>query len=55
MNNNEIRDYRVIAISEPYTRMIEKIIITSPMGHSYWTKMIPTERHEGKWPIRSML
>ena len=55
MNDNEIRDYGVIAISEPYARMIENTMITSPMGHSYWTKMIPTERHEGRWPIRSML
>ncbi|QGA14933.1 hypothetical protein EYB26_005087 [Talaromyces marneffei] len=55
MNDNEIRDYGAIAISEPYARMIEKTMITSPMGHSYWTKMTPTERHEGRWPIRSML
>jgi hypothetical protein len=55
MNDDRIRDYGVIAISEPYARMIENTIVTSPMGHSYWTKMIPTERHDGKWPIRSML
>ncbi|KAE8551008.1 hypothetical protein EYB25_007240 [Talaromyces marneffei] len=55
MNDNKIRDYGVIAISEPYTRMIGNTMITSPMGHSYWTKMIPTERYEGRWPIRSML
>jgi Zn-dependent protease len=51
MNDNEIRDYRVIAISELYAQMIKKIIITSLIGHSYWMKMIPMERHEGRWPI----
>uniref|UniRef100_A0A093ULR6 Retrovirus-related Pol polyprotein from type-1 retrotransposable element R1 n=1 Tax=Talaromyces marneffei PM1 TaxID=1077442 RepID=A0A093ULR6_TALMA len=55
MNDNKIRDYGAIAISEPYARMIENTLVTSPMGHSYWTKMIPTERQEGRWPIRSML
>ena len=55
MNDNKIRDYGAIAISEPYARMIENMIVTSPMGHSHWTKMIPTERREGRWPIRSML
>lgn len=55
MNDNKIRDYGAIAISEPYARMIENTLVTSPMGHSYWTKMVPTERQEGRWPIRSML
>ena len=55
MNDNKIRDYGVIAISEPYARIIENTVIISPTGHNYWTKMTPTERHEGRWPIRSML
>jgi hypothetical protein len=55
MNDNKIRDYGVVAVSEPYARIIENTVVTSPMGHSYWTKMIPTERHDGRWPIRSML
>ena len=55
MNNDKIRDYRVVAVSEPYAWIIEDTVVTSPMGHSYWTRMIPTERHDGKWPIRSML
>ncbi|KAJ6437529.1 tyrosinase [Purpureocillium lavendulum] len=25
------------------------------MWHSNWTKMIPTQQHDGPWPIRSML
>jgi Endonuclease-reverse transcriptase len=55
MNDEEIREYGVVAISEPYARMIEKTVVTSPMGHHNWMKMIPTERSETRWPIRSML
>jgi hypothetical protein len=55
INDDKIRDYGVVAISEPYARIIEDTVVTSPMGHSYWTKMIPTKRHDRRWPIRSML
>lgn len=55
INNDKIKDYRVVAVSEPYTRIIENAVVTSPMGHSYWTKMISTERYDRRWPIRSML
>jgi hypothetical protein len=55
MNDKEIRDFGVVAISEPYARIIENMVVTSPMGHHNWTRMIPTERREAIWPIRSML
>ena len=55
MNDKEIRDFGVVAISEPYARIIENTVVTSPMGHHNWTRMIPTERREARWPIRSML
>jgi hypothetical protein len=35
MNDDKVRDYRVIAISEPYARMIKDTMITSPIGHKY--------------------
>ena len=35
INNNKIRDYRVIIISEPYAQIIKNIIIISLIGHSY--------------------
>jgi hypothetical protein len=55
MNDKEIRDFGVVAISEPYARIMENTVVTSPMGHHNWTRMIPTERREARWPIRSML
>jgi hypothetical protein len=30
-------------------------VITSPMGHQGWTAILPSERHEGRWAVRSML
>ncbi|EED17170.1 hypothetical protein TSTA_022240 [Talaromyces stipitatus ATCC 10500] len=48
MNDDKIRDYGVVAT-------IENAMVTSLMEHSYWTKMIPTERYDGRWLIRSML
>ncbi|KJZ71568.1 hypothetical protein HIM_09037 [Hirsutella minnesotensis 3608] len=40
---------------EPYARNIGGEVVTSPMGHHNWTKMIPTCARDGLWPIRSML
>ena len=51
INDDKIRDYGAIVISELYARMIKNTIVTSPMGYSYWTKMIPTEKHDRRWLI----
>jgi endonuclease/exonuclease/phosphatase family metal-dependent hydrolase len=55
MNDPDLKNYGVLAISEPYARKRDGKIITSPMGHSNWTKIIPTHIHEARWPVRSML
>ncbi|KAJ6436626.1 reverse transcriptase [Purpureocillium lavendulum] len=55
MNDVELKDYGVLAVSEPYARLVDGRVVTSPMWHSNWTKMIPTQQHDGPWPIRSML
>ena len=58
MNDSEIREFGALAVSEPHAQIIDDMVITSPMGHSNWTKMIPTtrrEKSESRWPIRSML
>lgn len=55
MNDETLKDYGVLAVSEPYARLVDDMVVTSPMWHSNWTKMIPTQRHETLWPIRSML
>ena len=55
MNDADLKDYGVLAVSEPYAKKIDGKVVTSPTGHSNWTRMIPTHTHDAPWPIRSML
>jgi hypothetical protein len=55
MNDEEIRSAAVLAIQEPHARRIQGRLLTTPMGHHKWTKMVPSSFREGRWPIRSML
>jgi ribonuclease HI/exonuclease III len=55
MNDQEIQDTTVLAIQEPQARRIQGRLLTTPMGHHKWTKMVPSTWREGRWAIRSML
>jgi hypothetical protein len=55
MNDEEIQDAAVLAIQEPQARLIKGRLLTTPMGHHKWTKMVPRTFAEGRWAIRSML
>ncbi|KAM4063306.1 endonuclease-reverse transcriptase domain-containing protein [Hirsutella rhossiliensis] len=55
MNDEDLKDYGVLAVSEPYARMIDGKVVTSPRMHSNWTRILPTHMSDGPWPIRSML
>jgi len=55
LNDKGLKDYIALAISEPYARTIDGSVVTVPMGHYNWTKLIPTTRRDTAWPIRSML
>ena len=55
MNDEEIQDATVLAIQEPQARRIQGRLLTTPMGHHKWTKMVPSTWREGRWAIRSML
>ncbi len=55
MNDAAFKDFAVLALSEPFARNIDGEVMTSPMGHHNWTKMIPTCARDGLWPIRSMI
>jgi hypothetical protein len=55
MNDAATRDATVMAIQEPQARRIQGRLLTTPMGHHKWTKMVPSTWREGRWAIRSML
>ncbi|OAQ59776.1 transposon I factor [Purpureocillium lilacinum] len=55
MNDGDLKEFGVIAVSEPYARTVDGRVTTSPMGHRNWTKMVPTSTHNAPWPIRSLL
>ncbi len=55
MNDEEIQHATIIAIQEPHARRIHGRLLTTPMQHHKWTKMVPSTYREGRWPIRSML
>ncbi|KAJ6163833.1 hypothetical protein N7497_003812 [Penicillium chrysogenum] len=55
MNDEQTRDAAVLAIQEPQARRIHGRLLTTPMGHHKWTKMVPSAWREGRWAIRSML
>ncbi|EAQ87075.1 hypothetical protein CHGG_08328 [Chaetomium globosum CBS 148.51] len=49
LNDEGLKDFAVLAISEPYARLIEGSVTTVPMSHHNWTKLIPTTRRETTW------
>jgi ribonuclease HI/exonuclease III len=55
MNDEEMQDVTAIAIQEPHARRMQGRLLTTPMLHHKWTKMVPSTWREGRWPIRSML
>ncbi|KJZ69210.1 hypothetical protein HIM_11410 [Hirsutella minnesotensis 3608] len=55
MNDEDLRDYGVLAVSEPHARKIDGKVVTSPMMHSNWTRILPTYTRDAPWPTRSML
>ena len=55
LNDEALRDYAAIATQEPHARKIDDALITTPMSHPNWTKLVPTIQREEKWLIRSML
>jgi hypothetical protein len=55
MNDEQTKDVVALAIQEPQARRIQGRLLTTPMGHHKWTKMVPSTWREGRWAIRSML
>jgi len=55
MNDEEIQNAAVLAIQEPWARRIQGRLLTIPMSHHKWAKMVPSTWREGRWAVRSML
>ena len=55
MNDDEMHDATVLTIQEPQARRIQGRLLTTPIAHHKWTKMVPSTWREGRWAIRSML
>ena len=55
MNDEQLRDFEIIAIAEPHAWALNGKIFTSPQGHRYWIKILPTKSKDERWPLRSML
>lgn len=55
MNDEETENAVALAIQEPQARRIQGRLLTTPMGHHKWIKMVPSTWREGRWAIRSML
>ena len=55
MNDEDTQGAMALAIQEPQARRIQGRLLTTPMGHHKWTKMVPSTWREGRWAIRSML
>lgn len=45
----------MLAISEPYAWVNDGRVVTVPMGHSTWTKVMPTVQQGEGWAVRSMM
>ena len=48
MNDKETRNAVVLAIQEPQARRIQGRLLTTPMTHHKWTKMVPSAWREGR-------
>ncbi|KAJ5500659.1 hypothetical protein N7453_009710 [Penicillium expansum] len=55
MNDEDTQNAVALAIQEPQARRIQGRLLTTPMGHHKWTKILPSIWREGRWAIRSML
>ena len=42
MNDEDTQNVVALAIQEPQARRIQGRLLTTPMGHHKWTKMVPS-------------
>ncbi|EXK80483.1 hypothetical protein FOQG_15025 [Fusarium oxysporum f. sp. raphani 54005] len=54
INHKDIRDAAVLAIQEPQARQIQGKLLTVPMGHHGWLKMVLVTEREEEVPVESL-
>ena len=55
LNDENLKDYAILAISEPHIWRERDNLQIVPLHHRNWEKIIPTEQSKERWAIRSML
>jgi hypothetical protein len=56
LNDEDVRDFGLLLIQEPYCFRIDRQDLVSPVYHPYWTAYTPTAHdHGSRWPFRSMI
>jgi hypothetical protein len=55
LNDEDLKDFSILAISEPHSQRNGETVIVAPMGHHNWVKFLPTAQNEGRWVFRSMI
>jgi hypothetical protein len=55
INDVNLKEYAALVISEFYVFEMDGQVRMSPMRHQSWTAFLPSERHNGRWAVRSML
>jgi hypothetical protein len=55
MNDQRLRNFGVLVISEPYAWTTEDAVVIVPIGYPNWIKMTLTVQRRERWAFRSML
>ena len=48
MNDMDTQDATVVAIQEPQARKVHGRLLTTPMNHHKWIKLVPPVQREGR-------
>ena len=53
MNDASLQGFTALVVSEPCVFEMDGKVMMSPLGHQGWTAILPSERHDGRWVVRS--
>lgn len=55
LKDARLKEYAGLVVSEPLVFETDGKVTTSPMGHQGWTPILPSERRDARWVVRSTL